>query len=494
MAGLSAMTALALLTLAGLRWYASARSAEPLAVATAADTATAAGGADRARPLTREELMWLEDRPADTVPESLFEDTLRLPHLQLAATIDELRQLPADRISASNAALLLARKYHREFEPQPLEQRLDDMAREVGLRLSVQMLPSARVQSLLDYLYLRDRFKYEADAEWFDDMLQRGRGGEMPLAVLVLACGQRLGMPFHAVRVPQGCWLRIPVEGGQVWYINAADGTHTDEEGMRRKLGLLDITVRRAHWLGELDLRGVVAELYARQAQLLAHQQRTVEAQEMITVGLFFDEENPGLRQLQGKLLMTTQPQEALPFLQEAANRFGADATAQYLYGRALRAAGKPAEAMPWLEKATANSSDSAAWLERAACRAELRQYTLAVADYQKTAALMPGDLTVVRGLANAYIEWGIELRRNADRAGLSTAKLAEVEQAFAQAILYYPRDPRAFILRARTRINLNKRAEAVEDLKAALTVDPNNAEARQLLMQFDRPAAIAAP
>ena len=305
MAGLTALTALALLVLAAMCWRAAAppRPA-PAPLPLAAGAGPTDEGAEGNRPLTREELRWLDGTGEETVPEALYEDTLRLPHLQLAESLEALAQLPADRISISNAALLFARKYHREFEPREIEEKLDEMARECGLRLSVRMLPSAKVDCLLRYLYLRDRFKHEAGAEWFDHLLTRGRGEALPLAALVLSFGQRLNMPFHVVRTPQGFWLRIPVEGGGVWYVNAADGTHTDEEGLRKKLGLLEITVRRAHWLKELDARGVVAELYARQAQLLARQQRVVEAQDMIAGGQGFDPDNPVLKRLQGELLV----------------------------------------------------------------------------------------------------------------------------------------------------------------------------------------------
>ncbi len=474
----SCLLLLTLLALAGYVW----RQRPPAAPLPAVAVPDAGFEPSALRPLTREELMWLEDRQPDSSPEALYEDSLLLTRLQTAATLDELRRLPANRVSISNAALLLARRYHRESDPAPLEQQLLDLARACGLRLSAGMLPSRKVEILLRFIYLRDRFVCDPDNEWFDDLLVRGRGGEAPLGVLLLALGQRLEIPFHAVRTPQGFWLRIPIEGGTARYINAADGSTTDLAGARQKLGLSDLTVRRAGWLAELDAHAVTAELLARQALTLQRLERAAEAQELVTLGLQFDPASPKLKDLQGTMLAASQPQTALPLLAEAANRYGAGQAAQLLYGRALRAAGKPDEALPWLIKASDGGNDSAAWLERALCRAELRQHELAVADYQKAAQLRPGDMAVARGLGNAYVEWGVELDRQ--------RKKSDAEQAFTQAIILYPRNARAFFCRAQVRINQNKRDQAIEDLRAALALEPNYGEARRLLARYEPSAA----
>ncbi len=465
-----------------LAWWLAPRPAAPPppplpVVAVPGDTIAVSTGPGI--PLTREELLWLDDNPNEEVPETLYEDLIARPQLQNAATLEQLRDLPAGKVSVSNAALLFARRFHGELDVAQYETQLDDLARQLSLRLSGTMPPTERVQTLLNFVYLRDRFAATGESAWFDDLLRRGRGDDLTMAMLLLSLGQRLGFPLTAVRAPDGLWLRISVEGGERWFIDPATGVPTNEAGARGKFGVTEAVTRRGVLLDDVNAHGVVAECYARQAQERARQLRAVEALDLVNAGLGFDPAHPRLLLLQGELLSVAQPQAALPVLKELAERRDAPARAQYLYGRALRALGRPDEALPWLLKATATENDSAAWRERAACRRELNQCTEAVADYRQAALLMSGDMEVIRGYADALTEYGLELRRQ--------QKLAEAEQAFTQALALYGRDARALFGRARTRINRNDRAGAVADLKAVLRLDPNHSEARQLLARFER-------
>lgn len=114
---------------------------------------------------------------------------------------------------------------------------------------------------------------------------------------------------------------------------------------------------------------------------------------------------------------------------------------------------------------------------------AELGDFDRAIADYERSLELKPGDAKTIRNLRIAHT-----------RRGLAAARLGEPERAIAdlgRAIELEPGHPIAYLRRGVLRAERGELEAAIEDLEAAIRLAPDNREARA---ELDRArAALAA-
>lgn len=170
------------------------------------------------------------------------------------------------------------------------------------------------------------------------------------------------------------------------------------------------------------------------------------------------------LQLLGAALLAQRRAREAIPPLEEAAHAI-ANSTVETQLARALRDVGRTAEALTWLERATARQPPFApALLDLGLLLSSLRRYT------EAEAALRRG-LEVAPEMAELSIELG--------GVFLSRADPANAKLAFARALTYAPGHPRALHGFGIALLYEGDHARAADRFRQVLARDPGHARAR---------------
>ena len=180
------------------------------------------------------------------------------------------------------------------------------------------------------------------------------------------------------------------------------------------------------------------------------------------------------------------EPKSASHWLREAVRRDPADDEAHYALGVALQAGGSDAEAAREKELARQLSSQ---WLDRE--KAQPGNAMPLDLERMKTELVEPGVLRVEsvivaseqreqEHLANFHLERG----RRMYEQERDTEAIAELRRA----IYLMPYQDAAHTLLARAYLRSGRTKEAVDSLKIAVWIDPNNREAALLLQKFSPP------
>jgi regulator of sirC expression with transglutaminase-like and TPR domain len=113
-----------------------------------------------------------------------------------------------DKINLARAALLIAREEYPELSLDRYLVRLELLAEETKDRLNGETAPLIVLQELLNTLYRRHDFRgnreayYDPRNSFLNDVLDRGLGIPLTLAIVLLEVGWRLDLPLEGVNFP----------------------------------------------------------------------------------------------------------------------------------------------------------------------------------------------------------------------------------------------------------------------------------------------------
>jgi regulator of sirC expression with transglutaminase-like and TPR domain len=128
----------------------------------------------------------------------------RPSRVQLA---DELSRSESE-LDLARAALLIAKEEYPQLSVELYQARLDQVSEEVRDRLGEETAQLVILEELLRTLYERRGFDGNRDAyydprnSFLNDVLDRGVGIPLTLAITVLEIGWRLGLPLEGVKFP----------------------------------------------------------------------------------------------------------------------------------------------------------------------------------------------------------------------------------------------------------------------------------------------------
>ena len=150
---------------------------------------------------------------------------------------EEVRR-PDPEIDLARAALLIAKEHYHQLSVEHYLARLDQLAEEVRDRLDEETAPLVVLQGLIQVLYERNRFRGNREAyhdprnSFLNDVLDRGLGIPLTLAIVLLEVGWRLGLPLQGVNFPHHFLVRFqgdamdllvdPFDGGQLKFEDQA--------------------------------------------------------------------------------------------------------------------------------------------------------------------------------------------------------------------------------------------------------------------------------
>jgi len=122
---------------------------------------------------------------------------------------------PEPEIDLARAALLVAREEYPQLPVAIYLARLDQIAEEVKDRLADETAPLVVLDELTDTLYRRRNLSGNRDAyydprnSFLNDVLDRGLGIPLTLAIVLLEVGWRLGLPLEGVNFPAHFLVRF---------------------------------------------------------------------------------------------------------------------------------------------------------------------------------------------------------------------------------------------------------------------------------------------
>ncbi len=122
---------------------------------------------------------------------------------------------PEPEIDLARAALLVAREEYPQLPVAIYLARLDQIAEEVKDRLADETAPLVVLDELTDTLYRRRNLTGNRDAyydprnSFLNDVLDRGLGIPLTLAIVLLEVGWRLGLPLEGVNFPSHFLVRF---------------------------------------------------------------------------------------------------------------------------------------------------------------------------------------------------------------------------------------------------------------------------------------------
>lgn len=126
----------------------------------------------------------------------------------------EIASLPDERISLAEAALWIAAEEQPGLDPEPWLARLDEMGQRLRPRLEDLRDPLDRVERLAGFLSdevgLRGNEEdyYDPRNSYLNEVIDRGLGIPITLALIYIEVGRRAGIPLEGVGFPGHFLLR----------------------------------------------------------------------------------------------------------------------------------------------------------------------------------------------------------------------------------------------------------------------------------------------
>src|SRR2546428_5071426 len=120
-----------------------------------------------------------------------------------------------ERTDLASAALTIARIAYPDLDSAPYLRQLDDRAAVARPRLSPQASPEAGVTELAGYLFGECGFRgnqeeyYDPRNSYLTDVLERRTGIPIPLSVVLIETGARLGLGIEGVGFPGHFLVRV---------------------------------------------------------------------------------------------------------------------------------------------------------------------------------------------------------------------------------------------------------------------------------------------
>ncbi len=125
---------------------------------------------------------------------------------------------PEEDLNLARAALLVAREEYPQLPIERYLMRLDVLAEETRDRLGSESAPPVVLAEVIRHLFVvrklrgnRDHY-HDPRNSFLNDVLDRGLGIPLTLAVVLLEVGWRLGLPMEGVNFPGHFLVRYPGE------------------------------------------------------------------------------------------------------------------------------------------------------------------------------------------------------------------------------------------------------------------------------------------
>ena len=156
--------------------------------------------------------------------------------------LKELLNRPEKAMSLAEAALLIAQDEYPNLDIGSYLQRLDDLSREVGARLSPGAPPENIIATMNHLLFQEKGFAgnekqyYDARNSFLNEVLDRKVGIPITLSIVYMEIGRRLGLSLEGVSFPGHFLVKLEREQGRIVVDPYSGGISLNEQELINRL------------------------------------------------------------------------------------------------------------------------------------------------------------------------------------------------------------------------------------------------------------------
>ena len=156
--------------------------------------------------------------------------------------LKELLNRPEEEMSLAEAALLIAQDEYPHLDISAYLQRLDDLSRDVGARLSPGAPPENIIAAMNNLLFQEEGFAgneknyYDPRNSFLNDVLDRRLGLPITLSIVYMEVGRRLGLSLEGVSFPGHFLVKLKLKQGRVVLDPYSGGVSLSEQELNNRL------------------------------------------------------------------------------------------------------------------------------------------------------------------------------------------------------------------------------------------------------------------
>ena len=162
-----------------------------------------------------------------------------------AHTWQDILDVPRERISLAEAALVIAGDEYPVLDVAAYLQRIDEMASTLRSRLRADISPADKLALLNRYLFDELGFSgnsddfYDPRNSYLSDVIDRKLGIPITLSVLYIEVGQRLALPLSGVSFPGHFLVKCALRDGAIVLDTYAKGASLGIKDLQKRLRVL---------------------------------------------------------------------------------------------------------------------------------------------------------------------------------------------------------------------------------------------------------------
>jgi len=156
--------------------------------------------------------------------------------------LKELLDRPEEEMGLAEAALLIAQDEYPHLDIGAYLQRLDDLSREVGARLSPGAPPENIIATMNHLLFQEKGFAgnekqyYDARNSFLNEVLDRKVGIPITLSIVYMEVGRRLGLSLEGVSFPGHFLVKLERQQGRIVVDPYSGGISLNEQELTNRL------------------------------------------------------------------------------------------------------------------------------------------------------------------------------------------------------------------------------------------------------------------
>jgi len=402
---------------------------------------------------------------------------------------------PEADIDVATGSLLVARGCYPHVDIPSYIRVVDEMTRELRVRLRGKTEPAEIVRSINSYLFEDKGFSYEAGTHYLNEVLDRKQGSCVGLSTLYVAITDRLGIPCAAVSIPRHEFVRF--DDGQTT-INIeviAGGAEFSDDWYARECGIGAEAVRKGVYLQNMTSKELLAAVLSNRGNARREEGDHDEAIRDLSLALTYHPAS--VDALYSRGLARAENGDPDKGIADCNAALRLDAECAYAYadrGIAYRFKKDVRRALADFNRAISIDPDTAEfYADRGRLHQDSNDIESALRDYERALRMNPDIATAhfgrgqiqlnMRDIEGAIVSFGKAIENNPkhdlayQNRGILRAMTGDPAGAVSdcdKAVALAPESAGAYLMRAMVHGLRKDKRSALPDIKQALRLDPD--------------------
>ena len=402
---------------------------------------------------------------------------------------------PEADIDVAAGSLLVARGMYPRIHIPTYIRSIDNMTRELRVRLRGRTRPADVVRTINTYLFEEQGFSYEAGTHYLNTVLDEKRGSCVGLSTLYVAIADRLGIPCAAVNIPRHEFVRFDDGRTAINIEVIAGGAEFSDEWYARECGIAAEAVRKGVYLQNMTSKELLAVILCNRGNARREEGDHEEAIRDLDLALTYYPASVDALYSRG----IAQAENGAPDkgIADCNAALRLDAKCAYAYadrGIAYRFKRDVSRALADLNKAISIDPDTAEfYADRGRLHQDSDDIQGALRDYERALRMNPNIATAhygrgqiqlnMKDIEGATVSFGKAIQSNPkhdlayQNRGILRAMTGDRAGAVSdcdQAVALAPESAGAYLMRAMVHGLRKDKQRALSDIKKALRLDPD--------------------